>query len=75
MLEGYTLFYSAAMKEEVIAYVDPDLRDLIPNFLGGIHRDVGIIRTSAANADYAVIKSLAHNMKGAGGSYGFKPTS
>jgi histidine phosphotransfer protein HptB len=59
------------MPDRVIVEVDEDLSDLIPGFLTHKRHEVATIFDALARRDYAEIGSLAHRIKGEGGSYGF----
>jgi len=61
--------------ERVLVKVDPDLKDLIPEFLRRKREDSTAISEALAAGDFAKIKRLAHNIKGEGGSFGFDPLS
>ncbi len=60
------------MPDRVIVEVDEDLSDLIPGFLTHKRADITTIFEALARRDYAAISSLAHRIKGEGGSYGFE---
>jgi HPt (histidine-containing phosphotransfer) domain-containing protein len=51
--------------------VDEGLSDLIPGFLTHKRADIVAIVAAIARGDYAEISSIAHRIKGEGGSYGF----
>ena len=55
----------------VIAHVDPDLKDLIPNYLDNRRRDNEMILSALDKNDMETIRILGHTMKGSGGGYGF----
>src|ERR1700693_2453561 len=59
------------MPDRVIVEVDEDLSDLIPGFLTHKRDEVATIFDALARRDFAEIGSLAHRIKGEGGSYGF----
>ena len=59
------------MPDRVIVEVDEDLSDLIPGFLTHKRAEVATIFEAVTRRDYAAISSLAHRIKGDGGSYGF----
>jgi PAS domain S-box-containing protein len=46
--------------------------DLIPGFLQHRKEEVSVILDALDRGDFATVVSLAHGMKGAGGSYGFQ---
>ncbi len=55
-----------------MARVDSALADLMDLFFENRWKDIKAVETSLRNEDYKAISSLAHQMKGVGGSYGFK---
>ncbi len=57
--------------EKIIVHVDPDLEDLIPDFLERRQDDLQTIRNALGKNDFEAIRALAHTMKGVGGGYGF----
>lgn len=59
------------MPDRVTVAVDEDLSDLIPGFLTHKRDDVAAIFEAIERFDYAAIGSIAHRIKGDGGSYGF----
>ena len=58
-------------EKQIIVEVDPDLEDLIPIFLENRKRDVETLTNALAEADLEKIRTVGHDMKGAGGGYGF----
>ncbi|HUO05973.1 MAG TPA: PAS domain S-box protein [Candidatus Binataceae bacterium] len=56
-------------KAEVV--IDPVLRDLIPGFLQSKRADVAAVLTALESGDYALASTVAHQLKGEGGAYGF----
>lgn len=57
--------------DSVKVCIDPELADLIPGFLENRARDVETIRKAVERGDCEEVRTLAHNMKGTGGGYGF----
>ncbi|MBF0459424.1 MAG: response regulator [Nitrospirae bacterium] len=53
-------------------HIDPDLKDIIPDFLEEVARFVNEIRVSLTGGDLNVARKIGHNLKGAGGGYGFE---
>lgn len=51
---------------------NPEFADLIPWFLQNRRQDVIAIMDALDRGDFATVESLAHGMRGAGGSYGFQ---
>jgi len=56
---------------KIIVRVDPDLEDLIPDFLEMRREDVQTLSLALEKGDYKTIEILGHSMKGSGGGYGF----
>lgn len=52
-------------------YVDPELKDLIPDFLNNRREDIKNIQSATINSDFNTISLIGHNLKGIGSSYGF----
>jgi HPt (histidine-containing phosphotransfer) domain-containing protein len=60
--------------EEVpVARVASWLSKLIPRFMQNRRDEIAILREAIDRGDYARIRSLGHNLKGIGPSYGFEP--
>ena len=55
----------------IVVRVDPDLHELVPEFLRNRHDDVRVLRGALASADWETIRRLGHRMTGSGGGYGF----
>ncbi|MGH7814466.1 MAG: response regulator [Candidatus Binataceae bacterium] len=54
-----------------VAVIDPELRDLIPGFLQSKRTDVAAVLAALETGDYSLASTVAHQLKGEGGSYGF----
>ncbi len=50
---------------------DADLVELIDEFVAGLEADIASMRKVMEDGDYDGLRRLAHQMKGAGGSYGY----
>jgi HPt (histidine-containing phosphotransfer) domain-containing protein len=50
---------------------DPDMAGIIEEFVGQLPQRVGEMRAAERNGQWEVLHRLAHQMKGAGGSYGY----
>jgi HPt (histidine-containing phosphotransfer) domain-containing protein len=59
----------------VTVEVDPDLIDLIPDFLTRKRADLQSLRGALDGGDLATIASIGHKIKGEGGSFGFDTIS
>jgi HPt (histidine-containing phosphotransfer) domain-containing protein len=54
---------------------DPDLRDLVQEFVDEFPNRVERIRAAYEALDWELLARLAHQLKGAGGSYGYPQIS
>lgn len=54
-----------------VVRVNSVLADLIPQFFASVRDDVATIRDALASDDFDTIVRVGHNIKGAGGGYGF----
>jgi HPt (histidine-containing phosphotransfer) domain-containing protein len=63
------------MSDPIIVRPDPDLADLIPEFLASRRADLERIAESLAAQDGPALRRLAHDLKGCGAAYGFDPIS
>jgi histidine phosphotransfer protein HptB len=61
--------------ERVTVEVDPDLIDLIPDFLTRKRADLETMKGALESGDLATIASVGHKIKGEGGSFGFDTLS
>jgi HPt (histidine-containing phosphotransfer) domain-containing protein len=52
--------------------VDADLEELMPRFMENRREDVAAFENALAADDFETIATLAHDLKGAGGGYGFE---
>src|SRR5688572_11648854 len=57
------------MIDPIVVRVDPDLHELVPDFLRNRHDDVRVLRDALAAADGETIRRLGHRMTGSGGGY------
>lgn len=56
---------------DLVVQPDPDLADLIPDFLNNRRRDMTDIDTAIARSDFEFIRRTAHTLKGICRPYGF----
>jgi HPt (histidine-containing phosphotransfer) domain-containing protein len=63
------------MSDRITVRPDPDLADLIPDFLANRRADVGRIGELLAARDGPALRRIAHDLKGCGSAYGFDPIS
>jgi HPt (histidine-containing phosphotransfer) domain-containing protein len=59
------------MMQRVPVEVDPDLIDLIPDFLARKRADLLTLKDALERGDLRTIAALGHKVKGEGGSFGF----
>jgi len=59
----------------VVVEVDPDLIDLIPDFLTRKREDLETMKGALEGGDLDTIAALGHKIKGEGGSFGFDTMS
>lgn len=52
---------------------DPDMIDLVEEFIAALPDRLNAIEQALATEDMATVARLAHQLKGAGGGYGFMP--
>ncbi|VAX19244.1 hypothetical protein MNBD_NITROSPINAE03-268, partial [hydrothermal vent metagenome] len=57
--------------EKIIVHVDPDLEDIVPDFLLHLAEDLQLILEALDKNDFETTRVLGHSMKGSGGGYGF----
>lgn len=54
---------------------DPDMAELVQFFVDEIDDRITTIQTTAQGNDIAGLRTVAHQLKGAAGGYGFEPIS
>jgi HPt (histidine-containing phosphotransfer) domain-containing protein len=57
--------------DTIVVHVDADLEPLIPRFLDNQQKALAEMQAALQQYDYETIHHLGHDMKGAGGGYGF----
>lgn len=50
---------------------EPDMRDLVEEFITGLEERAGEFAAAFADREWDRLRVLAHQLKGAGGSYGY----
>jgi PAS domain S-box-containing protein len=58
--------------DTILVHGDPKFADLFPVFLQNCRRNVIAILSALDRGDFEAVEGLGHNLKGAGGSYGFQ---
>ena len=64
-----------SQSEKIRIRVDPDLQDLIPDYLESREQDLRFYQDALEKDDFDLIAVLGHSMKGSGGGYGFNDLS
>ncbi|MFO0838646.1 MAG: Hpt domain-containing protein [Phycisphaerae bacterium] len=54
---------------------DPDMRDIVEEFVAGLPVRLDELRTAYAKLDWQSLTTYAHRIKGAAGSYGYPQIS
>jgi CheY-like chemotaxis protein len=57
--------------EPIVIEMDPDLADLIPEYLERRQQDLENMRAALTSTDYETVRIVGHSMKGSGAAYGF----
>jgi CheY-like chemotaxis protein len=66
---------ASANAARIVVEADPELEELIPDFLAHKRDDVSTIRAALERCDYAALRAVGHRIKGEGGSFGFEAIS
>ena len=61
--------------KKIIVQIDPDLKELIPDFLVSKQQDVIKLKQALEEQDFEQISFIGHKLRGAGGGYGFDKIS
>lgn len=57
--------------QKIIVHIDEDIKEIVPEFLENIHKNIKSISSSLSKEDYKSIEIIGHKMKGSGSGYGF----
>lgn len=57
--------------DKLVVEVDPELKDLVPDFLSRKRNDVYALVSALERRDFEVLRSIGHRIKGEGGGFGF----
>lgn len=63
------------MTDKIAIAVDAQIAALVPRFLANRAADAGRIRAALAQAEFELVRVVAHSMKGSGAGYGFPEIS
>jgi HPt (histidine-containing phosphotransfer) domain-containing protein len=58
--------------EKIVVTIDPDLEDIILQFMENTRKDVSTIACALSQNDPETIRRIAHSMKSYGTGYGFE---
>ena len=58
-------------QSQEIVHVDASFEPLLPRFMANRKKEIVTMRQALTANDLETVRSLAHGMKGVGGSYGF----
>lgn len=58
-----------------VVKVDPLVAPLVPEYLRNREKDLPRLQEALAAQDFATLRRLGHNMRGAAGAYGLPPLS
>jgi HPt (histidine-containing phosphotransfer) domain-containing protein len=61
----------AVAEDEELVHVDASFEPLVPKFLTNRKKEVVTMLGALTTQDFETVRTIAHGMKGAGGSYGF----
>lgn len=54
-----------------IVHIDASFEPLMPRFMANRKKEIMTMREALTGNDFETVRSVAHGMKGVGGSYGF----
>jgi HPt (histidine-containing phosphotransfer) domain-containing protein len=60
---------------QITVYINPDLEEIVPQFLENRRNDAAALTTAIQGNDLKTVRLLGHRMKGDGGGYGFHEIS
>jgi PAS domain S-box-containing protein len=75
MTNGRKSANGSADGDKITVEADPDLEELIPDFLARKRDDLTTMMTALERRDYAALGAFGHRIKGEGGGFGFDAIS
>src|SRR5208282_2198096 len=66
---------SADDGRKIIVEIDPEISDLIPDFLQHKRDDLSLLIGALERSDFEALRSIGHRMKGEGAGFGFQMMS
>ena len=70
-----TAMKDVAVADEIVTEVEQDLEPLIPLFMLTRLDSLAELEAGLLMSDFKAMEMIGHNMKGAGGAFGFQPVS
>ncbi len=58
--------------DKIRVSIDPDLRDLIPQYLENRRMEIEVLRAALEKEDFDILERTGHRIKGSAPVYGFK---
>lgn len=62
-------------QDRIVVTIDPDLEDIIPQFMENTRKDISTIACALSENDLETIRRIGHSMKSYGSGYGFEEIS
>lgn len=62
-------------KDAIIVEIDPELADIIPQFMENTRKDISAIVHALSGNDVETVRRIGHSMKSYGSGYGFNDIS
>jgi CheY-like chemotaxis protein/HPt (histidine-containing phosphotransfer) domain-containing protein len=59
-------------KERIVVEIDPDIKELIPDFLEHKRDDLSSLTDALERVDFEMLRSIGHKIKGEGAGFGFQ---
>jgi HPt (histidine-containing phosphotransfer) domain-containing protein len=63
---------SGTKHDKLVVHADPDLMDIIPQYLENKRHNIGELLEALNQGDFEFIRATGHNLKGSGSGYGFE---
>jgi PAS domain S-box-containing protein len=60
-----------AFDPDLARRIEDGIEELVPEYLAGKHRELFQLKVFLASGDFAGIRTIGHNLKGSGATYGF----
>jgi hypothetical protein len=60
------------MNDKITVHVDPEIKDLVPEYLENRKKDVESMKACVNQGDFEVLQVMGHRFRGGGKLYGFE---